>query len=77
VNRLFFNDFHRASYREKTELNTQMSGWDCCERDEGHETSSTHRGKARPRMRGQPAIFLDDARFAQLATSRWLVVVPA
>jgi len=23
------------------------------------------------------AIFLDDARFAQLATSRWLVVVPA
>jgi len=25
----FFNDFHWASYREKTELNTQLSGWDC------------------------------------------------
>jgi len=38
---------------------------------------STNRGKALPRARGQLAIFLDDARFAHLATSRWLVVVPA
>jgi hypothetical protein len=40
-------------------------------------TARGNQGKGLSRVSGRLAIFLDDAQFAQLAISRWLVVVPA